>query len=317
MKTALIINPQSGGGRTLRLWPQLEPMIRRFLPDATPLWTEQIGHACALAQQAAFEGADLVIAVGGDGTLNEVVNGLMQHQNEATHSKTPDLGLFPQGTGGDFRRSLGLDPTPASYLQRLAQPHTRNLDIGKLCFLDHEGTPTQRYFVNVTSVGLGGLVDQQIQHTRGSNAQRAYLAASLRALQSNVLAPLHVEITAPHEPTTRTQQQLHSRNLAICNARYFGGGMQIAPHARPDDGLFDIVNFAHPSRLHLVPLLPSLYEGKHLTRAHVQSFRAADLRITLADPSLADRVLLDVDGEALGRLPLRVEMMPSALRLRL
>lgn len=317
MKTALIINPQSGGGRTFRLWPQLEPIIRHFLPDATPLWTEQSGHGCDLAEQAASEGADLVIAVGGDGTLNEVVNGLMRYQSAQPHAKTPDLGLFPQGTGGDFRRSLGLEHTPATYLQRLAQPHTRPLDIGKLSFFDHEGNPQQRYFANVASVGLGGLVDQQIQHTRGLDAQNAYLVASLRALQDNVLAPLHIAFAPLLAPDTRTNQRLRSRNLAICNARFFGGGMQIAPYARPDDGLFDIVNFAHPSRLHLVPLLQSLYKGEHLTKQHVDHFRTQDLHITLAEPTLADRVLLDVDGEALGRLPLHAEIIPSALSLRL
>jgi diacylglycerol kinase family enzyme len=128
--------------------------------------------------------------------------------------------------------------------------------------------------------------------------------------------PKNPSESSPDQAKEEHTLHIQSRNLAICNARFFGGGMMIAPHARPDDGLFDLINFSHPSRLHLLPLSQSLYQGKHLHQPHIQSFRASSLSIELDDPSLRHRVLLDVDGEALGHPPLHIEMLPAALSLR-
>ena len=322
MNTLLIVNPQSSGGRTGRILPQLERTLSHSLEGEYHIeQTREARHATRLARQAAKDGYQRVVAIGGDWTLNEVINGLMQASQEDKCEKLPVLGLIPQGTGGDFRRSFAIEHRLDHYLRKLNEADTHSLDIGKAEFVDHQGNPKKHYFVNILSAGLGGLVDQYVEESKGGNSGKAsYFMASLKAMRCSKLARLRCTVDLRVGEGEKVDQRtfvLGSRNIAICNGRYFGGGMHVAPMAKTDDGTFEVINFSAPKRLQLAAMSRKLYDGKHLQLPHVQHFQASSIRLELIDESIQKDFLLDIDGEALGCLPLHIEVLPAALQIQL
>ncbi|MEM1007798.1 MAG: diacylglycerol kinase family protein, partial [Myxococcota bacterium] len=282
-------------------------------PSFSIIFTQYPRDATALAYKAAKNKEELIVSVGGDGTLNEIVNGLMFFQEDHPKHTLPEIGILPQGTGGDFRRTLFPHHKPIAYIQSLCHAQAQTIDVGKAtCILD--GKPYTRYFVNVLSVGLGGLVDQIIHQFTHMEGKRAYFMAALQALGKNILAPLHVELSHPCQ--NHRTIDLSSRNLSICNGSYFGGGMHIAPQASLQDGLFHVVNFSTPYRLQLFTLSKALYQGEHLQRQDVQCFEASHIKVAARSSLLTQRAPLDIDGEAVGLLPLEAFIVPNALSLR-
>ncbi|MBK04830.1 MAG: hypothetical protein CL920_09280 [Deltaproteobacteria bacterium] len=319
MHVTLIVNPRSGGDRTRRIIGDLLGTIRHHFPDAQTQLTSAPGHAIQLARDAAHQGTDLVVSIGGDGTLNEVVNGLMLAKEQDNLSTLPQLGVLPQGTGGDFRRTFGVEHRFEAYLQKLKEDVSRPLDIGRATFLNHEGQTTTRYFANILSVGVAGLVDQYVaDSSRAMGGSAAYFTSSLKAIQRCALAQLRCTIyeRVSGQPEERVLH-LRSRNLAICNGQFFGGGMKVAPMADPQDKTFDLINFNTTTKVQLTYLFRSIYEGTHTQLDTVQHTQAARLDIELLNDDVRDTFLLDVDGEALGTLPLRIELVPHALQLKL
>lgn len=281
MKTILIVNPQSGGGRTGRTLSQLLRALSSSFHSDQTLVTKYPGHGIELARKAASDGFHKVIAVGGDGTVNEVINGLMKASEDDKLKELPLLGMLPQGTGGDFRKNFFKKHSFSDYLTALHSENVRSLDIGKASFLDHQGKPASRYFVNILSVGLGGLVDQYASedNSRASSGKMTYLKASVKAFVRSSLAKLKCTYTAQDAFGEEKEKVvlLHSRNIAICNGQYFGGGMRVAPLAKIDDGLFDIVNFATEKRWQLLKIGKALQTGSHLKLPQVQSFRTSKI----------------------------------------
>jgi YegS/Rv2252/BmrU family lipid kinase len=315
MKPLFLVNPNSSNGRTGRTFMGLLRSMTRRFPGLQFKLTRAKFHATALAREAALKGEhDVIVAVGGDGTFNEVLNGVMRAKEEKPEL-TPTLGVLPQGTGGDFRRSFPVEHRLDAYLKRLESPETTGFDVGRASFVDHDGLPKTHYFGNVLSLGMGGLVDQEVDKQDNQySGKTSYFLASLQALRQIPLATLHC---VARDAEQEVEVLLESRQMAICNGRYFGGGMNVAPNARVDDGLFDVVNFSSRQRLSLLAMAPALYDGKHLRRKDIQHFQASHLSIRLVDESMTSRFLLDVDGEALGRLPLTVDILPQALQLKL
>src|SRR5271154_5373667 len=156
----LVVNPRSGGGKTGKIFDAMRAPLKRGIGDFDVVFTERGRHAVEFARDAAIEGRDLVIAVGGDGTIHEVVNGLMEAREKG--SKVPRLGVIGQGTGGDFRRTLGIEHRLDHYCAAIAAGKTRRVDVGRASFVANDGTPTHAYFVNILSVGIGGIVDHLV-----------------------------------------------------------------------------------------------------------------------------------------------------------
>jgi len=313
VKTLLVVNPQSGGGATGRTFDSMRRAIEKALGEVDVAMTERSGHGIDLAREGALAGHDLVVAVGGDGTLHEVVNGLMQAKSSdygAGSAKNVQLGMIAQGTGGDFRKTLGLEHRLDKYLDALKSGRERTLDVGKFT----GGGKTGHYFVNILSAGLGGLVDQYVRDApRFLGGKAAYFGASLKALVNARLGNLRCKVTNDGKTETR---DVKSYMIAICNGRFFGGGMKVAPMADIDDGKLEVVALGATSKVGFALTSNAIYDGSHIGKNGTVHFRADAIEIDLANDDARSAYLLDVDGEPMGGLPLRIEVVPKALTLR-
>jgi YegS/Rv2252/BmrU family lipid kinase len=245
----------------------------------------------------------MVVAVGGDGTLNEVTRGFFQGRRSVAPCAV--LGVIPHGTGCDFARTLGAS-TLEQACARLAGHRTRSIDVGHAGFVAKDGRPTERVFLNVASFGCSG----RVAHMVGQDAKRASGALAFALTTARVL------VTYREQPVTVTldgeaPRELAITNGAVCNGRYFGGGMQVAPQAEVDDGLLDVTIWAGFGLLDFVEKRRTLYNGTHVREPGTRLFRAGTVSATSAA-----EVLVELDGEGVGRLPLRVQILPAALRLK-
>jgi YegS/Rv2252/BmrU family lipid kinase len=307
VKPLLVVNPRSGGGRTGKSFDDMRGAIGAALGDIEIVMTERPGHATDLAQAGSDAGHPLVVAVGGDGTFNEVVNGVMRA------AKRPEIGLIAQGTGGDFRRTLGLEHRLDKYLDALRSGRTRPLDIGRALF-DVQGKPHERWFANILSAGMSGLVDRYVaDSSRNLGGSFAYFGASLRALAA--CRPGHLRCAVTLDGETR-EERLLAYLIAMCNGRYFGGGMKVAPMAELDDGRLEVVAMHAPSKLGFAMGSRAIYSGAHLRNAGTVHFACQKIVIRLENADARKVFLLDVDGEPIGAPPLEIEVVPAALSLR-
>lgn len=307
-----IVNPKAGSGRGMTP-DALMTAARKALGDLDCALTERSRHAETLAYDAAKAGRELVIATGGDGSIHEVVNGLMRAREEGHTSTT--LGIIGRGTGSDFCKTLGFEPRLDKFLAVLEARHTRRVDIGKFRYADPprvQGDPDRTgYFVNILSAGMGGLVDRMVHDSaQWLGGKAGYYVASVRALVKSRVATLRIDATLDGVSTTQT---VKTRQIAICNGRYFGGGMHVAPMADPSDGTFEVVDLGGASKLKFAMDGGAIYKGEHLKNPDVRHFRCQKLRFTVLDEDACEVFLNDADGEPLGGLPLEVEVVPGAL----
>lgn len=304
----LLVNPRAGAGVARRRVPFLREALEaegaRFdvrLTDGPMAATRIVRD---VLRGDTFAG---VAVVGGDGTLNEAVNGFFDDEGSPI---APDAWLapLPCGTGGDFQRTLGIPHEVEAMVSHMMTSEPRPIDVGWLRFVDDAGVPAQRAFINIASFGLGGIVDRHVNEgPKWMGGTPAFLLGTLRAMVGyrNQRVRVRVDDAPPRE--------LSILNLAVANGRYFGGGMHVAPRAKVDDGLFDIVALQNTAWSGL-PKTHHIYQGTHLRDDDVWHARGAKI---FAEPVQAhERVLLDVDGEAPGALPATFEIKPGALRLR-
>ncbi|HEY4016119.1 MAG TPA: diacylglycerol kinase family protein [Polyangiaceae bacterium] len=305
----VVLNPASGGGRAGRMAEPVKRVLERYLGAVDLCLTERPGHAIAMAREAAGAGRKLIIAVGGDGTLHEVANGVLESQADAT------IGYVGQGTGGDLRRTFGLPHRLDAYAEAIANGRERRVDVGRVRYVATDRTPGTRWFVNVLSVGLGGLVDRYVSESpRALGGKAAYFWASARALARFHRARVRCAVTLGDE---RHEVVLSTFMVAVCNGSFFGGGMHVAPMAHPDDGRFEVVSLDAPNKLAFAMTSRAIYSGGHLSATGAQHFACNAVAIDVEGDDGRDTFLLDVDGEALGGVPVEVELVPRALTLRI
>ena len=308
--TIVIVNPQARGGWPARRWPLIEPELRAALGPLTLRATTRTGDGIQLAKAAALAGAGLVIALGGDGTASEVAAGLLQAQEQQPSGEpTCSFGYLPCATGGDLRRSLDLPEELGAAARAIAAAPGRLLDAGQLEFTGHDGRPQRRHFLNIASAGLSGLVDLLAnQSSKRLGGKATFLLASARAALRYRNPRVRVRLD------DRPWDEVRLYTLVVANGAYFGGGMHIAPGARLDDGLFEVVTLGDLSLPEAAQLAYHVYQGSHLTLPKVTAARARTVRVELGEPG--DKVLLDVDGETPGRLPAQWTVLPKALHFR-
>jgi diacylglycerol kinase (ATP) len=310
----LVVNPRAGAGRAQARLPALERALRTRKLDYTVALTRQTGDATRLVREALSRGAGGIAVVGGDGTLNEAVNGFFTADGKAIETSAW-LGPLSCGTGGDFRKTLAAanagtsDAAMEALVDRLVASRTRSIDAGWLTFVADDGRDTGRAFVNIASFGMGGLVDRLVNGTpKWMGGTSSFLVGSVRALRRYKSQRVRIAVD------DHAARETDILNIAVANGRFFGGGMQIAPRAELDDGFFDVVGLENLSSTASLRLTPHIYAGTHLGRRGVTYTRG---QVVVAEPVRTnDAVLLDIDGEAPGRLPARFEMRRSALKLR-
>ncbi len=307
LELVLVVNPEAGAGRARRLLPRLLRDLEANGAAVELRLTEARGHATELVRNALVGGAPGVAVVGGDGTLNEAVNGFFDEKGVPLEPGAW-LAPMPCGTGGDFRRTLGLPTDVSAMAARVVHGKLTPLDVGWMSFLGPDGRPAARAFLNIASFGLGGEVDRVVNEgPKWLGGRLTFLLGTLRAMAGyrNRAVRLRIDDGEPWEGRIL--------NVAIANGRYFGGGMHIAPRAQLDDGLFDVVAIEREGAWANLALAPQLYRGTLLDRPGVFFARG---RTVIAEPTEEAPVLLDVDGEAPGQLPATFEMRAGALTLR-
>ncbi len=302
VKTAFIINPQAGNGSTGRSWPGLAPYARKRLGAFQPLVTKRPGDAFSCSRRAVEAGVERLICMGGDGTLNEVINGIMAASDK--HAP-PILGFVPNGTGCDLVRTLSIPREVKAAVDLIAANQIRFLDIGRLTFAGPGKRTVHRYFHNITSFGIGGEVDARVNRTtKAFGPFLSFMWATLISVLSYDKKQVRLRTESGVDQTVRVW------NVAIANGQFHGGGMWVAPEARVDDGRFHITVIGDLSLAAVCRNLPRLYNGRIGRIAQVSMMTA-----TRIQAESAEKVLLDVDGEQPGRLPLTAEIVPRALRI--
>jgi len=309
----VIVNPASAGKTTRGRWPGLASDLRTHFGPFRCAFTEGAGDGRRLAALAAKEGDRLIIACGGDGTINEVVNGILEAGGAS------ELGLLPSGTGGDFRRTLGIPTRPAEAARALKNGRTRLMDVGRISYVNHEGENETRYFLGVASFGMSPEVIERVKESGPPRWLPESSAPRLSGRVSFAIATLKTTLSSP-STTARVQlddqaeRRLTVANLCVANAIYFGGGMKIAPHALLDDGRFDIITIGDLGALKILANAPQLYLGTHLRMAQVH--HAYAVRVEARPAREGEVVSIEVDGELPGRLPATFELLPRALWVR-
>lgn len=303
--TVAIVNPSAGGGKVGRSWSSLESRLTEHLGPVRFVHTKHKGHASALATEAVHAGAHTVLSMGGDGTHNEVVNGIMAANPEPG---AISLGLLPSGTGGDLCRMIPNGQRTLSAAKQLPQAQSAAVDVGCVTYQNEEsGQEARRHFINVASFGLSGMVDRLVdQSANWLGGTLTFYTATLRALAT--YQPATVQLTldgkdiGTHTITT----------VLACNARYAGGGMLFAPKACMADGMLDVVIIRYRSVAATVGLTGRIYKGTHAETDLVEVHRG---QVLTATPTTDTPAYMDIDGEAPGYAPARFSVLPKAIRL--
>lgn len=301
--TLFVVNPASGNGRTRRRWRTYEAYFRAHLerPFEVAL-TQGPWHASEIARKAVQAGVRTVVSVGGDGTLNEVVNGYLDGTGRPWEPDS-QLGVFSVGTGSDFIKTVGETRAIEDVARRLNAGRVRTIDAGR-CEFTASGAPRSRYFVNVAEFGSGGaVVDRVNRSTKILGGKMSFLLAILRTL------PRYRNTHIAYQTDSGPRTEAVVNDFIVANGRFFGGGLMPAPQADLEDGLLDVVIIGDVDFKTVRKNLGPLREGKHLGLPEIRHFRARDLRIEAAEE------MIDLDGEFVGRRPKRFEVLPKAIRL--
>jgi YegS/Rv2252/BmrU family lipid kinase len=308
----VIINPSSASGSTGEAWPGVASDLRSEFGSFQTAFTKLRGDAAAIANDAARQGVKMIIACGGDGTVSEVANGIL------TSGKDAELGILPSGTGGDFRRSLEIPAQSRAAARVLLEGKTRRIDVGRISFRDHDNAETMRYFAGVASCGMSTKVIQRVKAggpdwlpantPKWLGGRISFGASLLQTAMRTEATRLLVQLDDEHE------RRLLVTTLCVANARYFGGGMKIAPDAKLTDGKFDVVGIGDLGAMKIFTSAPRVYFGSHLSLPQVSHALARKVTVRPAE-SGAD-VDLEVDGELPGKLPATFQIIPAALSVR-
>lgn len=286
MRYHIIVNPAAGRGRSLKVWQGLEPLATTLGLDFSIHITTGPGDATNEARKAAEAGVDAVVAMGGDGTVAEVVNAIAGTETA--------LGVIPAGTGNDFARSAGLPPNPEQALRALTATRVRRLDMGRV---------NGRLFVNVGGAGF----DAEVAHF--SNTRARFLTGTPAYVFSVLWTLVGYRPTRLLLTLDGRELELPVTMIAVANGSHYGGGMWITPEARMDDGLLDVCVIGPMGRAELLAAFPRVFKGTHVTHPKISFHRAREVGLRVLEPGRT--VYAHADGEPLGALPLEFSVVPS------
>lgn len=297
----MIANPLSGRGRIRRDPDWLEGLLKSSGLDFEIRLTERRGHAADLAREAIGEGFRFLVAAGGDGTIHEVVNGMM---NASPLNPQAVLGVLSTGSGSDFIRTFGLPQDPARGVDHLSGENLFEIDVGKVSYTDVSGAMQSEYFPNIAQAGFGADCVRRAEKLPRWIGRVRYLLAFWVTLGS-------FRITNAKVVMDRRTYEGRITNLVVANAQFYGGGMHIAPKAHPADGRFDVLVQAGTKRDYVAGIT-KVYRGEHLEMEAIKLYHARRVEI-VADLPLQ----VEGDGEILGFTPATFEIIESALRLKI
>jgi diacylglycerol kinase (ATP) len=299
----LIANPAAGRGRGGPLEQLREALRVRGVTHDLKL-TEAPGHASTLAREAVEAGRTYVVAVGGDGTVHEVVNGLVDV--ESGQARAPDLvlGVMSAGSGCDLARTFGLDRPPEVVARHLDGETTMPFDVGRVRLRGRDGGEHQVLFANIAEAGYGGLVTDLANRMPRWMGKARYGVATIGAIRRFRL--VRTRVTVDH---TSVDEELS--NVVVANGQFFGGGLKVAPRALPDDGRFN-VQVWRGKPIDVLRATPDLRVGEHLERDDVREWQSTTVSIDSDSP-----LVIEADGEVLGTTPATIDLLPQVLRIKI
>jgi len=296
IKTVFLVNPAAENGAAGRRWPELAHEAASLGLQGDTRFSERPGHLTELAREAAAN-ADLLVAVGGDGTVNEVVNGIAGLDVE--------LALIPRGTGGDFVRTFGIPRKLDRAVEVALRGRTRAIDLGRGRYRSWAGEDEDSYFANIASAGMSGAIAKRTNETsKALGGKVSYAWATVAVFSRWRSDEVRVRVDG-------TEQAGRMHDVIVANGRYLGGGMKMVPEAEPDDGLLDVLLIGDLTKRDLLLTMPKTYRGKHLPHPKATLLRGTTVEIDAPEP-----LPVELDGEQPGTTPVRFEIVPRALRLR-
>lgn len=308
----VIVNPKSAAGATGEAWAGIASDLRSHFGSFSVAFTAKPRHGIALGSEAARRGVKLIIACGGDGTISEVANGILESGTDA------ELGILPSGTGGDFRRSIMIPNRSRDAAGILRTGKTRRIDVGRVTFTNESGAEENRYLIGVASFGMSADIIRRVKNTtsewlptqapRWLSGRVNFGTSMLRAAMESPATEVVVQLDDEHE------RHLTVANFCIANGRYFGGGMKIAPEAKLTDGRFDIVSIGELGARKILTNAPRIYLGSHLSMDEVHHTLARRVGARAAHND--ELVAIEIDGELPGYLPATIQILPGALKVR-
>jgi YegS/Rv2252/BmrU family lipid kinase len=313
-----MLNPSAGRGALGRDWKRIEDSLAEAGLECAVTYTERPGHATEATRAAIEDGATFVVAAGGDGTVHEVVNGMMDSEKPLNPATV--LGVVPGGTGCDFVRTFGIsqDPLEASK-HLLGDGLWGRLDMVRVTCATPEGGTHSRWFVNVGEAGLGAAVvarAARLPRWLGGNVYRVAALREIAALRHITgTVAMHgrkargSRVDAPLEPTT---YEGSIDLLLVANGQFFGGGMRVAPRAIPEDGLLDVLIAHDIGRREAVGLMQKMFTGTHVPSPKVAEFLAERIEVHTDAP-----LAVEVDGEVIGSTPATFDLLPAAIPLKI
>lgn len=302
-KTLCIVNPASANGRTKKTWRKLEGYLRQRGLDFEVMYTSGPYDATVMTQDALAKGFNHIVSVGGDGTLNEVVNGFFDDSGQMI-GEDSFLSVIPMGTGGDFARMFNMSSKPELVFEVLSQKRVQAIDLVRSKLTNWKGQPETRFYINVADVGLGS---ETVYYTnKNSKVLRGFLSFLIFGIYSiftfkNKLLGIKIdgeEVYAGKSSLT-----------VVSNGCYFGGGMKIAPHASLSDGWLDVIIVQDLSKLDLLKNVKAIYAGTHLDYPGITFHRGR--RVEIYSP---EEIFVELDGESPGMGNLEFEVMPGVMQ---
>jgi YegS/Rv2252/BmrU family lipid kinase len=303
-KLTVIVNPHAGRRRVEREIPELERNLRSKGLDYVLLRTEGPGDAARFAREALEGGGRFVVAVGGDGTVNEVVNGMLDDEGKPV-GEDPVLGVVAAGSGSDFVRTFGLPGDATRACGHLTGDNTYPLDVGKITYAAPGGGTETRYFVNVAEAGLGAAVAARADRMSPRLGQAKYFVGFWLTLPRFKLADVRVR-------ADRKTYEGPAYMIVVGNGQYYGGGMKVSPRSYPGDGVLDGVVFKGP-KSDAFTMIPKIYRGEHVPHPHIEELRVKTELVVEADRPLP----IEADGEVLGNTPATFAVIPHPITMKL
>jgi len=306
VKTQVIVNPESDRGRTKKRWEHIKEALKFFLKEFKYEFTEKPFQAAEISRAAIKEGSELIVGVGGDGTMNEISNGFFENKNIINPKVA--LGVVPSGTGCDFSRSLNIPSGLKNALKVITQASSSMIDIGKIRFRDHYNKKHERFFLNIADFGIGGEVLNKMNQRKAKRKTSSYLRSAVTTFITYKSKRVRIKIDNRQIPFNGYLIG------AIANGKIFGKGMKIAPCAKLDDGLFDVVLVESMKFLEFCRNILKIYSGSHLSHPKVSLIRGKEIEIS---PESSEKdVLIEADGELIGKLPATFELVPQSFLVK-
>ena len=292
------MNPAAAGGTTGKRWPEIAHRAAQRGLDGDALISERPGQLTALAADAVAGGATRLVVVGGDGSVNEVVNGIAD-----VHGV--ELAVIPRGTGWDFVRTFDIPRDLDAAVDVALTGSVREIDLGAVTYRTWGGEDARSVFANVASAGISGAIAQRAnESSKALGGKVSYYWATLAVFVGWQTGEMRVTV----DGESRNGKMI---DAVVCNGRYLGGGMMMCPEAEPDDGVFDVLLIGDVTKRDLLLVLPKTYKGNHLPHPRLELLRGKVVTVESAEP-----LPIELDGEQPGTTPARFEVLPRALRLR-